>query len=93
MPLTDEVGGIIISKHNQPYIMALSTNSISEISEALSHEFQAFLAEEYDFQVSEVLANAVVDFVDSTFGDADEDLKYDIAESLVARAYVSVPSF
>mgnify|MGYP005696212641 CR=1 FL=1 len=69
--------------------MALSAKSTAALSNSLSQDFEVYFSENFDFEFSEVLADAVTTFIDETLGDADEDLKYELAESLVTRTFIS----
>ena len=65
--------------------MTLSNASRDRIADALSEDFNVFIHEFYEAQLSEVLADAAVLFVDSEFGAMDGDLAADIALRLLDR--------
>ena len=69
--------------------MALSAKSTAALSNSLSQDFEVYFSENFDFEFSEVLADAVTRFLDTTLGEADDDLKYELAESLVTRTFIS----
>lgn len=69
--------------------MSLSTKSTSALALALSEDFEFYFTENFDFEFSEVLADAATRFIDETLGEATDELKYQLAESLVTRSCIS----
>ena len=69
--------------------MSLSTKSTAALATALSEDFEVYFTEKFDFEFSEVLADAATSFIDDTLGEASEELKYRLAESLVTRSCIS----
>ena len=70
--------------------MSLSEQSTTNIAGALAEDFNVFLYEFYDQQLSEVIADAAVLFVDTEFGAMDGDLAADLALKLVQTQYVGI---
>ena len=69
--------------------MAISERSVDRLADSLSEEFNSFVTEYYDQQLSELFADAAVLFVDSEFGPTDGDFASELALRLVQRQYVS----
>ena len=69
--------------------MSLSSKSTAALANALSEDFEFYFTENFDFQFSEVLADAATRFIDETLGEASDELKYQLAESLVTRSFIS----
>ena len=65
--------------------MTLSNASRDRIADSLAEDFNVFIYEFYEAQLSEVLADAAVLFVDSEFGAMDGDLAADLALRLIQR--------
>ena len=69
--------------------MSLSSKSTTALANALSEDFEVYFTEKFDFEFSEVLADAATRFIDETLGEASDELKYQLAESLVTRSFIS----
>lgn len=71
--------------------MPLSTESKLAISESLKTDFFTFLNENYELELSELLANASLEFLADTFGgQMDEELENELASALIEEAYISL---
>ena len=70
--------------------MALSDTSISILADRLAEDFNVFLIEYYNQQLSEVFADAATLFVDSELGPIDGDLAADLALQLIQRQYIGI---
>lgn len=71
--------------------MALSTNAKLELAQSLSEDFQQFVNEECDLELSEFLANSVNAFLSSAFEDKiDSELESELASLIIADAFVQV---
>ena len=71
--------------------MALSSNAKLELAESLLVDFQQFVNEDYDLELSELLANAANAFVAKTFeGKIDPELEAELAGIIIADAFVQV---
>lgn len=68
--------------------MALSEQSISRIADALQDDFSCYLQSRYFDELSELFATAASEFVDSEFGEVDEQLAVDVALQLVQNVRV-----
>ena len=71
--------------------MSLSANAKLRLTESLMEEFQQFVNEDYDLELSELLANAANAFVAKTFeGKIDPELEAELAGLIIAEAFVQV---
>lgn len=70
--------------------MTISNRSVEKIAEALKEDFNVFVHEFYEQQLSELLADAAVLFVDTEFGAMDGNLASDLAVKLVQRQSLTV---
>ena len=71
--------------------MALSESAKLRLTESLLEEFQQFVNESYDLELSELLANAANQFLAETFeGKVESELEAELAGLLIADAFVQV---
>ena len=71
--------------------MSLSSNAKVELGESLLEDFQQFINEDYDLELSELLADAANAFVTKTFeGKIDPELEAELAGIIIANAFVQV---
>lgn len=70
--------------------MALSNQSVERLADSLSEDFNVFVTEYYNEQLSELFADAACLFVDSELGPVDGDLAADLALRLIQRQYIGV---
>ena len=71
--------------------MSLSANAKLRLTESLLEEFQTFVNEDYDLELSELLANAANAFVAKTFeGRIDPELEAELAGLIITDAFVQV---
>ena len=71
--------------------MALTESAKLRLSESLLVEFQQFVNEECDLELSEFLANSVNAFLANTFeGSIDPELEAELASLIIADAFVQV---
>lgn len=70
--------------------MALSDRSVDRLADALAEDFNVFVTEYYNDQLSELFADAASLFVDAELGPVDGDLAADLALKLIQRQYVAV---
>ena len=66
--------------------MALSNRSILDLADSLREDFSVYLntSAVYEQRFSELLADAVTDFIEEELGDIDEQLALDLAVELVS---------
>ena len=70
--------------------MALSNRSVERLADSLAEDFNVFVTEYYNEQLSELFADAASLFVDSELGPVDGDLAADLALRLIQRQYIGV---
>ena len=70
--------------------MTLSNNSLDALADVLSEDFNCFIHEFYEHQLSELLADAAVLFVDTEFGAMDTELANELALRLMQRQNIKV---
>ena len=71
--------------------MPLSTESKLAIAEGLKYDFFQFIHANYDVELSELLADASLDFINQTFsGKMDVELETELATSLIKDAYIAL---
>ena len=71
--------------------MPLSTESKTTIVESLKTDFFQYINEEYDLRLSELLADASLEFIAQTFGgQMDPELETDLAAALIEEAYINL---
>ena len=71
--------------------MPLSTESKFALTESLKSDFFQFINENYDVELSELLADASLDFLAQTFGgQMDVELETELASGLIEEAYISL---
>lgn len=71
--------------------MPLSTESKLALAESLKSDFFQFLNENYEVELSELLADASLDFIAQTFGgQMDVELETELATGLIEEAYISL---
>ena len=68
--------------------MSLSEQSIDRMASSLSEDFNVFVAEFYNEQLSEVFADAANLFIQAELGDVDGDLAAALALRLIQTQYV-----
>ena len=71
--------------------MPLSTDSKAALAESLKTDFFQFINENYEVELSELLADASLDFIAQTFGgQMDVELETELATGLIEEAYISL---
>lgn len=70
--------------------MTISNKSVELIADSLKEDFNVFIHEFYEQQLSELIADAAVLFVDTEFGAMDGELAAEIALRLVQRQSLTV---
>lgn len=69
--------------------MSISERSIDRMASSLSEDFNVFIAEFYDEQLSEVFADAANLFIQAELGDVDGDFAAALALRLIQTQYVN----
>ena len=69
--------------------MSLSEVSIKRMASSLSEDFNVFVAEFYNEQLSETFADAANLFIQAELGDIDGDLSAQLALQLIQTQYIA----
>ena len=73
--------------------MSLSSESVRTLAIALSGDFEQFIAENYDAQLSELLASAATEFIAQEMGELSPTLENDLAFELVKDGTITLLPF
>ena len=75
---------------SNPFIMALSELSKQRIADTLVEDFNQYLVDCCEPQISELLADAACRFLESELGQLDDELHTDLAVELIKRQYIGI---
>ena len=73
--------------------MSISNRSTEALADTLAEDFNVFVTEYYNHQLSEIFADAASLFVDAELGAIDGDLAADLALKLIQRQYIGVDGY